>query len=136
MAKEQKKGHKTTHPFNKHPKKKAMIEALEVSLGVITSACDKVGITRRTHYTWLKEDEEYKDACDDIVNAAKDFVETKMFEQIKRGNAYLIMNYLKTKCKDRGYVERQEITGADGGPVKSVNISKKDIKEALKENDC
>ena len=32
--------------------KKAMLEALEKSLGVVTSACKNVGIGRTTHYLW------------------------------------------------------------------------------------
>jgi transcriptional regulator of acetoin/glycerol metabolism len=39
--------------------KKAMIEALEQSLGIVTTACKKVGINRKTHYDWLKTDEDY-----------------------------------------------------------------------------
>ena len=33
--------------------KKAMLEALEKSLGVVTSACKSVGIGRTTHYLWM-----------------------------------------------------------------------------------
>ena len=43
--------------------KKAMLSALEKSLGIVTSACVKVGISRVTHYIWLKEDEEYREVC-------------------------------------------------------------------------
>ena len=39
--------------------KKAMLEALEKSLGVITSACKQVGIARSTHYEWYSKDKEY-----------------------------------------------------------------------------
>ena len=33
-----------------------MLEALEKTLGVVTSACKIVGIDRTTHYQWLKDD--------------------------------------------------------------------------------
>jgi hypothetical protein len=36
---------------------------------------------------------------------------------IKAGNVTAIIFYLKTQAKDRGYVERQELTGADGGKL-------------------
>ena len=39
--------------------KKAIIEALEKSLGVVTTACKKVGIGRTQFYNWLKEDYEF-----------------------------------------------------------------------------
>ena len=89
--------------------KKAMIEALEKSLGVVTSACKSVGIARQTHYTWMREDEEYKDAVDAIGDVALDFAESQLHKQIQDGNSTATIFYLKTKGKKRGYVERQEI---------------------------
>jgi transcriptional regulator of acetoin/glycerol metabolism len=40
--------------------KKAMIAALEKSLGIVTTACKTVGIDRGSHYNWMREDEEYQ----------------------------------------------------------------------------
>ena len=39
--------------------KVAMLEALEQTLGVVTTACKMVGIERKTHYNWLEKDEDY-----------------------------------------------------------------------------
>jgi hypothetical protein len=89
--------------------KKAMLEALEKSLGIVTSACKSVGISRQTHYRWLEEDSEYKSAVDDLANVALDFAESQLHQQIKGGNPSSTIFYLKTKGKNRGYVERQEI---------------------------
>jgi len=96
--------------------KKALLEALEQSLGVVTSACKKVGIGRTTFYLWMNDDEEFKKQVDDISNVALDFAESQLHKQIKDGSAAATIFYLKTKGKKRGYVERQEITGADGLP--------------------
>jgi hypothetical protein len=96
--------------------KKAMIDALEKSLGVVTSACKTVGIGRTTHYAWLEQDLEYKKAVNEISDVALDFAESQLHKQIKDGNSTSTIFYLKTKGKKRGYVERQEITGADGLP--------------------
>lgn len=54
-------------------KKKAMITALEKSLGIVTSACKNVGIDRTTHYQWLKDDVDYATSVKDIENIAVDF---------------------------------------------------------------
>lgn len=88
--------------------KKAMIQALEKSLGVVTTACKSVGINRCTHYEWLKTDEEYKKEVEDIENIALDFAESQLHKQISEGNTAGTIFYLKTKGKKRGYVERQE----------------------------
>jgi len=96
--------------------KNNLINALEKSMGVVTSACKKVGIHRSTFYEYYNNDEEFRQKVDDIGNVALDFAESKMFEQIQEGNTQLIKFYLSTRGKKRGYVERQEITGADGMP--------------------
>tara|TARA_R100000995_G_C3476030_1_gene121007 strand:- start:1146 stop:1499 length:354 start_codon:yes stop_codon:yes gene_type:complete len=104
--------------------KKAILEALEKSLGIVTTACKQVGIGRTQFYEWLK-DSDFKKKVDDIQNIALDFAESQLHMQIKDGNTSATIFYLKTKGKGRGYVERQEITGADGYPTNiELNIIK------------
>jgi len=97
--------------------KRAMIEALEKSLGVVTTACKVVGIGRTQFYQWLKDDEDFAQEVDDIQNIALDFAESQLHKQIGDGSTAATIFYLKTKGKKRGYIERQEITGADGMPT-------------------
>jgi hypothetical protein len=101
-------------------RKKAMIRALEKSLGVVTTAARQIGIERTTHYVWMKEDEEYKEAVQSIEDIALDFVETKLHTLIQNEDTAATIFYLKTKGKKRGYIERQEITGAEGNPFQIV----------------
>ena len=84
--------------------KKAMIEALTKSLGVVTLACKEVGISRETHYRWLTEDENYKKAVDDLADVALDFAEAKLHKQIEKEDTVATIFYLKTKGKKRGYI--------------------------------
>ena len=85
-----------------------MIEALEKSLGIVTTACKSAGISRETHYRWLREDPEYKEQVDGISDIALDFAESKLHKQIDKGDTTAVIFYLKTKGKKRGYIERQE----------------------------
>ena len=95
--------------------KKAILEALEKSLGVVTTACKQVGVGRTQFYEWLK-DPSFKAEVDSIQDIALDFAESQLHKQIQGGNTAATIFYLKTKGKKRGYVERQEITGAEGLP--------------------
>jgi hypothetical protein len=88
--------------------KRAMIEALEKSLGIVTTACKSVGIDRGTHYNWLKDDEEYKKAVLGIEDIALDFAESKLHKSIEKGSDTATIFFLKTKGKKRGYIERNE----------------------------
>ena len=100
--------------------KLAMLEALEKTLGVVTSAAKIVGIDRTTHYVWLDNDEAYKKAVADIENVAIDFAESHLHKQIKKGNTPATVFYLKTKGKKRGYVEKQELDVT--GEIKPISI--------------
>ena len=97
--------------------KKLMIEALEKTLGVVTTACKSSGIPRTTHYRWMNEDAEYASAVNDLENLTLDFAESQLYQQIKQGNTTATIFFLKTKGKKRGYIERQELTGAEGKPL-------------------
>jgi hypothetical protein len=89
--------------------KKAMIEALEKSLGIVTTACKMVGIARSTHYLWISTDEEYKEAVEGVADLTLDFVESQLHKQIQKGEVTSTIFYLKTKGKKRGFIEKQEI---------------------------
>ena len=102
--------------------KKAMLDALEKSLGVVTSACKSVGIGRTTFYDWMNTDEEFKKQVNDIQNIALDYAESHLHKQIKDGSTSATIFYLKTKGKNRGYIERQEITGVDGENLFHVKV--------------
>ena len=110
-------------------KKKAMYEALKSQLGIVTSACKLVGISRQTHYRWLREDENYKAWIEQIPDITLDFAETALLKQIKEGNTTAIIFYLKTKGKQRGYIERQEIDTK----ITSSNITVDDFYQAYEE---
>lgn len=89
-------------------KKKTLIKHLTDSMGNITYACQKTGISRPTYYKLLREDEEFKRDTDMIMEMSVDMAESKLIQQINDGNLTAIIFYLKTKGKNRGYVERRE----------------------------
>ena len=102
---------------SRHIKKESMLKALEKSLGVVTVACKSADIPRSTFYKWLNEDEQFLKDVKDIENIALDFAESQLHKQISENSTSATIFYLKTKGKKRGYIERQEITGADGMPT-------------------
>jgi len=88
--------------------KKAMIIALEKSLGIVTTACKSVGMPRSTFYDWYNSDEDFKKEVDSIGDITLDFAESHLHKQIKDDIPASTIFYLKTKGKKRGYIEKTE----------------------------
>lgn len=104
--------------------KKGMIEALEKTLGIVSSACKMVGIARQTHYRWMEEDAGYKKECTDIENMTLDFAESQLHKQIAEGNTSATIFFLKTKGKKRGYIERVEMDNGEDNNHFRVEVVK------------
>ena len=90
-------------------KKDALLQALEISLGIVSTACNRSGISRSSFYKWYKEDEEFRKKVDEIDNVKLDYVETKLFKNIENEKEKSIIFYLQHKGHKRGYVQRQNI---------------------------
>tara|TARA_R110000744_G_scaffold102377_10_gene196958 strand:+ start:2141 stop:2521 length:381 start_codon:yes stop_codon:yes gene_type:complete len=113
--------------------KKALLQALEQSLGVVTTACKKVGVSRVTFYDYCKTDEKFKNDVDDLANVALDFAESHLHQQIKNGVPSSTIFYLKTKGKKRGYIERTEQDINSTNTSYNVELSKEEIETINKE---
>jgi hypothetical protein len=107
--------------------KKAMVAALEKSLGVVSTACKAVDISRQTHYRWMREDDDYKTAVEELSEVAVDFAESHLHKLIRDGNPAATIFFLKTKGKNRGYVERQEIAVAEKKPLSWFTAENADV---------
>lgn len=115
--------------------KKNLLDALEKSLGVITTACKKVDCHRSTFYEYYNSDENFRNEVDNISEMATDFVESQLYKRIQEGDTTSIIFFLKTKGKKRGYSEKIEIesTNLNFGIEDIKKISFKDI--TVNEND-
>ena len=135
--------------------KKRMLAALKYRPGDIAAAAKAIGMWRRNHYYWLKDDPEYAEAYAELTEETIDHLEGELqfmingqftLRENKDGTPALDANGLQirdyitppdntllkfkllTKAKDRGYVYRQEITGPDANPLFGgfeVNIKRK-----------
>ncbi len=94
--------------------KRALIEALQKNLGVVTASCKAVGVDRATFYRYVNSDPEFAAEVKAMDDYVLDFAESSLHKQIREGNTTATIFFLKTKGKKRGYIERQEITGKDG----------------------
>lgn len=91
--------------------------ALTKKAGNITQTAKALGVTREAIHKRVKADEELQAIVTDAREALTDVAESALLKQVKLGNIAAIIFTLKTQGKARGYVERQEISGPDGGPI-------------------
>ena len=103
-------------PYRKYTQEQ-MIKALEESKGLIAPAARALGCSRDTIRTYLEEYTAVAQAKLDQREAVTDMAENALYAAILRGEAWAICFYLKCMAKDRGYVEKAEISGPGGKPI-------------------
>ena len=106
--------------------KKALLEALEKSLGVVTTACKQADIGRTTFYKYYNDDVEFRQRVDELENITLDFAESQLHQQIQKGNTAATIFLLKTKGKKRGYVERSELDVTSNNERIKINVNLED----------
>lgn len=97
--------------------KEQFLKAIQGSGGYVSLIADRVGCSIPTVYAWKDKEPEIEEAIKREKVRQVDFAEGKLQSLIKKENPTAIIFYLKTQGKDRGYVERQELTGMDGNPL-------------------
>jgi hypothetical protein len=106
-----------------HIKKKMLIESLENSLGIVSTACTKANISRSSFYKWYKEDEDFRKKVDEIDNVKLDFVESQLFKNIQKEKERSIIFYLQHKGHKRGYIQQQNINlTSNDEEIKKIEI--------------
>lgn len=91
--------------------------ALRQAGGMRAHAAKLLRCSPSTVTNYVERHPELEIVEDDIKNATLDLAESQLIRKIRAGEAWAICFYLKTQGKKRGYIERTEITGKDGGPV-------------------
>ena len=106
-----------------HIKKKMLIESLENSLGIVSTACSKANISRSSFYKWYKEDEDFRKKVDEIDSVKLDFVESQLFKNIQKEKERSIIFYLQHKGHKRGYIQQQNINlTSNDEEIKKIEI--------------
>ena len=94
-----------------------IIEALREKHGNLSAASRYLNCSRDTIRRYIDLYPTVKAVYEEERETLIDFAENQLFKQVQDGNITAIIFTLKTIGKSRGYVERQEVTGADGGAV-------------------
>ncbi len=94
-----------------------IIEALREKKGLVYLAADKLGCDPTTIYRRAGHVASVAQAIKDARGKLVDVAEERLWSAVEDREPWAISMVLKTLGKDRGYVERQEITGKDGQDI-------------------
>ena len=113
-----------------------IIGAIQTSNGLLTTAAKKAGLNYSTVWRYTQDFPLVKQAVVEAKERMLDLAESKLYKKIKEGDNTMIIFFLKTQGKGRGFIERSEITGAEGVPLMNVNVNsdetKQDIADVIK----
>ena len=112
-------------PINNTITKEAVKKALINSAGIVSTVASRLKCDWHTAEKYIHKYELFEELQGEKERIL-DIAESKLVENIQRNDVPSIFFVLKCLGKKRGYIERQEISGADGNPVFEVNINKKD----------
>ena len=100
--------------------KERVITLLFENYGHITDACKSANVARRTYYNWIKDDSNFAAAVQVVEESLIDYAKSKLMENITKNDTTSIIFFLKTKGKDQGFSERQEIKLTK--PIDEINF--------------
>ena len=95
-----------------------MIEAIQAAKGLKSVAARRLGCSWLTVHNYCRRHPTVQQAYDETRQQLVDLAEGKLIVEVNRGMWPAIKWVLATLGKDRGWVERKEVTGAEGGPVR------------------
>lgn len=94
-----------------------VIKAIKQAQGIKAVAARHLGCCRLTVDNYIKRHPTVAKAYQEQRDTLVDNAESQLIVKVDEGEWPAIKFILTTLGKDRGYTERREITGAEGGPV-------------------
>ena len=93
---------------------KQVADTLTETRGMVFLAAKKLGCSDDTIYNYAKRYKAVGDALRQQRGQFVDMAELKLWNAVNEGEAWAVQFALRTLGKERGYVERSEVTGKDG----------------------
>ena len=107
-----------------------VIEALKRARGIKAIAAKILGCSRQTVDNYIERYATVRAAYEEQRETLVDVAEGKLIAKLDEDEWAAIKFILMTLGKSRGYTERQEITGAEGGPLETKDVTLTDSQRA------
>ena len=117
-------------PKKIRPTDEEIAQALIRNQGLFSYAANEIDCNRTTISRRIDRSEYLQGVLKDITETTCDLAENGLNKALCDGEAYAICFYLKTKGRNRGFVQRQEVSGPDQGPIK-IDLSDEDLQKII-----
>ena len=94
-----------------------VIQAIRDTRGLTSLAAKRLRCSAETVRNYCRRYPTVAQAMREEREAMLDVAELSLFTAIQEREAWAVCFFLKTIGRARGYIERHELTGAEGGPV-------------------
>jgi len=91
-------------------KQSVIARELNTYKGAVSSAAKSLGISKATLEKYIMKSKVLKDIVCEIVETEIDVVESELMKQVAKGNMTAILFYLKCKGRDRGWIEKNDLS--------------------------
>jgi hypothetical protein len=109
-------------PGSKRYTPKQVIEALHECKGMMYLTAQRLGCDPDTVQNYCKRYPRVMAVKKSYQGRLVDTAELKLWQAVNNGDLHAAMFVLRTLGRDRGYGEKTEITGKDGGPIQHAHI--------------
>ncbi len=96
----------------KKPSDTKIAQLYRKKAGNVAATCDAIGCSRTAFYKWRDKSKKLREMLEEVDESLIDLAESKLMENIDAGEVTSLIFFLKTKGKNRGYVEtvKNEVT--------------------------
>lgn len=100
--------------------RKEVLDAIRGSGGIVSRVADLLGCDWHTARAYIDKWGSTKQAMEAEGERVTDVAENKLINSVNDGEQWAVKFWLTTKGKKRGFNERVEVAGEDGGPIPIV----------------
>ena len=100
--------------------KQIVIDALNKTKGAVYLAAKNLGCSHTAIYDYIAKFPDIAELKEFYDEEVSDIAVMKLRDSVIKAEPWAIKYQLSTKGKSRGYVERQEVTGADSSPIELI----------------
>ena len=99
------------------PTLEELIAAIDAKKGNLAAVARGFGVSRPLVFKWVHKSATALEALETARETMIDNAESVLYKRVLEGHTAELIFFLKTQGRNRGYVERREYTGPDGGPL-------------------